>query len=189
MRGQAASWKGPHGKELRHTANIDTSETFWKQIFQPHSSLQITAVLVNFLTATSWETLSQNLQTSYSQIPDPPKLCEIWMFAIKPLFYFCADYVNSCLNYCSCFSNLSFFLFFFSVFLGPHPWHMEVPRLGGGLELQLLAYTTVWAMSAACTAAHSNARSLTHWTGPGMEPTSSWMLVGFVTGEPQQELL
>ena len=29
---------------------------------------------------------------------------------------------------------LVFFSFFF-VFLGPHPWHMEVPRLGIELEL------------------------------------------------------
>ena len=33
-------------------------------------------------------------------------------------------------------------LFFFSVFLGPHPQHMEVPRLGVELELQPPAYTT-----------------------------------------------
>ena len=32
--------------------------------------------------------------------------------------------------------------FFFFVFLGPHPWHMEVPRLGVKSELQLPAYTT-----------------------------------------------
>ena len=31
--------------------------------------------------------------------------------------------------------------FFFSFFLRPHLWHMEVPRPGGQLELQLLAYT------------------------------------------------
>ena len=31
---------------------------------------------------------------------------------------------------------------FFFFFLGPHPWHMEVPRLGVKSELQLLAYTT-----------------------------------------------
>ena len=31
---------------------------------------------------------------------------------------------------------------YLSVFLGPQPWHMEVPRLGVKLELQLLAYTT-----------------------------------------------
>ena len=30
-------------------------------------------------------------------------------------------------------------------FLGPHPWHMEVPRLGAKLELQLPACTTATA--------------------------------------------
>ena len=39
---------------------------------------------------------------------------------------------------------------FFCGFLGLHLWHMEVPRLGVQLELQLPAY------------AHGNARSLTH---------------------------
>ena len=32
------------------------------------------------------------------------------------------------------------------------------------------------------------ARSLTHWARPGIEPVSSWTLVGFVTSEPPQEL-
>ena len=36
-------------------------------------------------------------------------------------------------------------LFHFIIFLGPHPWHMEVPRLGVKLELQLLAYATATA--------------------------------------------
>ena len=40
----------------------------------------------------------------------------------------------------------------FFLFLGPYPWHMEVPRLGVELELQLLAYII----------ADSNAGSLTH---------------------------
>ena len=35
--------------------------------------------------------------------------------------------------------------FWGGVFLGPHPWHMEVPRLGVKLELQLLAYATATA--------------------------------------------
>ena len=34
---------------------------------------------------------------------------------------------------------------FFLYFLGPHPEHMEVPRLGVGWELQLPAYTTATA--------------------------------------------
>ena len=36
---------------------------------------------------------------------------------------------------------------FFLCFLGPHLWHMEVPRLGVQLELQLLTYTTATATS------------------------------------------
>ena len=35
-----------------------------------------------------------------------------------------------------------FFFFFFFLLLGLHPWHMETPRLGVELELQLLAYAT-----------------------------------------------
>ena len=38
-----------------------------------------------------------------------------------------------------------FFFSFFLVFLGPHPQHMEVPRLGVESELQLLARTTATA--------------------------------------------
>ena len=39
---------------------------------------------------------------------------------------------------------VSHFCFVFCI-LGPHPWHMEVPRLGVESELQLLAYTTATA--------------------------------------------
>ena len=52
--------------------------------------------------------------------------------------------------------SLSFFLFF--VFSGPHLWHMEVPRLGVKLELQLLALTTAAAtldLSRVCDLHHS----------------------------------
>ena len=42
--------------------------------------------------------------------------------------------------YCICI-----ILLFCFVFLGPHLWHMEVPRLGVELELQLPAYTTATA--------------------------------------------
>ena len=44
-------------------------------------------------------------------------------------------------------------------------------------------------MSVTYTTAHSNARSLTHWVRPGIEPMSSWILVGFITTEPWQELV
>ena len=64
------------------------------------------------------------------------------------------------------------------VFLGRHPQHMEVLRLGAELELQLPAYAT----------APSNAGSLTHGVRPGIEPASSWILVRFVSTEPWKEL-
>ena len=31
--------------------------------------------------------------------------------------------------------------------------------------------------------------TLTHWVGPGIEPVSSWILVRFITAEPEGELL
>ena len=61
--------------------------------------------------------------------------------------------------------NLLFFSFlFFSfpsflVFLEPHLWHMEVPRLGVQSELQLPAYTTAtatWGPSRVCNLQHSS---------------------------------
>ena len=49
-------------------------------------------------------------------------------------------------------------IFFFG-FLGLHPWHMEVPRLGVGWELQLPAYTTAtatWDPSHVCDPHHDS---------------------------------
>ena len=52
-------------------------------------------------------------------------------------------------------------------FLGLHLWHMEVPRLGVKMQLQLPARTTpqqrqIGAKSVTYTTAHCNAGSLTH---------------------------
>ena len=43
-------------------------------------------------------------------------------------------------------------------------------------------------MSANYTTAHGNTGSLTHWARPGIESASSWILVRFLSSEPQQEL-
>ena len=65
---------------------------------------------------------------------------------------------------------------------------MEAPKLGVELELcASLGHSHSNARS--YTTAHDNTRSLTHWWRPGIEPTSSWILVGFVTTEPWQEIL
>ena len=47
--------------------------------------------------------------------------------------------------------------FFFFLLLGPHPWHIEVPRLGVQSELQLLAYATAtWDPSLVYNLHHSS---------------------------------
>ena len=59
-----------------------------------------------------------------------------------------------------CHTRLLFFVCVgFFCFLGPHLWHMEVPRLGLKSELQLLAYATATAtsdLSRVCDLHHSS---------------------------------
>ena len=77
--------------------------------------------------------------------------------------------------------------------LRPHRKHIDVPRLGVESELHLPAYTTaranpIRAESATYTTAHRNSRFLTHWSRPGIEPVSSWILVRFLSTELRWEL-
>ena len=86
------------------------------------------------------------------------------------------------------------YYYYYFVFLGSCLQHMEVPRLGAELELQLPAYAPATAtqdQSHFCnfTRAHGNTGSLTHWTRPGIKLASSHILVGFIIAEPQWELL
>ena len=83
---------------------------------------------------------------------------------------------------------------FFFFFLGPHLQHMEVPRLGTELELQLLTYPQpqqcwIRSVSSTYTTAHSNAGSLTHWARPGIKYVSPWILVGIVNCWATRETL
>ena len=78
-----------------------------------------------------------------------------------------------------CFVFLFCFVLSF-VFLGTHLRHMEVPKLGVVSKLHLPVYATAkpdQSYAATC----SNARSLTHRMRPGIEPTTSWILVRFLT--------
>ena len=70
---------------------------------------------------------------------------------------------------------------------------MEVPRLEVELELQLLAYTTATATEYLSHIGdlyhiHGHIGSLTQWERPGIKRESSWILAGFVSAEPWQEL-
>ena len=62
-----------------------------------------------------------------------------------------------------------FIIIIILLFLGPHLWHMEVPRLGVELELQLLAYATDTEMpdpSHVCDLHHSS------WQCQNLNPLS-----------------
>ena len=79
------------------------------------------------------------------------------------------------------------------IFLGLHPRHMEVSRLGVELELQLPAYTTATATldpSHICDLHHSSRQCqiLNPLSKARDQPVSSWILAGFVTTKPQWEL-
>ena len=83
---------------------------------------------------------------------------------------------------CMYFLLACFFLVLFCFcFLGLHLRHMEVPRLGVESELQLVAYATATATT--------RPGPLTPCARPGIEPASAWILVRFVSTEPQQEFL
>ena len=91
-----------------------------------------------------------------------------------------------------CVFHISFLLFFF-FYLGLHLKHMEVCRLWVKSELQLPAYTTataMWDPSQVCNLHHSSwqRQTLNPRARPGMEPATSWFLVGSVkTNAPRRE--
>ena len=73
----------------------------------------------------------------------------------------------------------SFLAGFFLVFLGPHPRHVELPRLGADLSYSRRPMPQpqqgqIQAVSVPYTVAHANAWSFTRWARPGIEPKTSW---------------
>ena len=85
---------------------------------------------------------------------------------------------------------MSIYLFIF-VFLGPHPWHMEVPRLGVEQELQLPACATATATldpSRVFDLHHSSLQcQILNPLSEGRYRTRN-LLVRFVSAAPRQEL-
>ena len=101
----------------------------------------------------------------------------------------CRSSLKKCLGKSS--TDLLFYLYFyFLVFLGPHWWHMEVPRLGVESELQKLTYTTATALrdpSHICDLHHSSLQCLTlNPLSEARDQTHLLMdiLVRFITAEP-----
>ena len=72
----------------------------------------------------------------------------------------------------------SYFIFYLFIYLQPHLWHMEVPRLGVELELQLRTMPQpqqrqIPISSSTYTSACNNTGSLTHWVRWRIKPESS----------------
>ena len=87
--------------------------------------------------------------------------------------------ILTCCLFMKFLSNFFFFFFFFC-FLGLCPQNSCLPT-------PQPQQCWIQAASMTYTTADSNAGSLTHWTRPGFEPASSWLLVGFISTAPQQE--
>ena len=85
------------------------------------------------------------------------RLNKYMLFKYFPPFCRMTFHSVDCL-FCCAEGFKSFNFFFFFVFLGSHPQHVEVPRIGVQLELQLLATP-------------ATARSPTHWARPGRDQT------------------
>ena len=101
----------------------------------------------------------------------------LWEF---PCIDICWKIVVTFCHICFFVCLFAFFLSFL-FFLGPFPWHIEVPsRSCSCLPTPGPQQHGIWAMSATYTTDHGNAGSLTHWAGPGIESATSWFLVGFL---------
>ena len=113
-------------------------------------------------------------------------LClDVWLISLTLIF----SGFRSSLGLWSQFHRNYFFpdifIYFFLLFLGPHPWHMEVPRLGVQSELQLPAYTTATATRGpSCIFDLHHSFRQHQIRNPRSEArdrtASSWILVGLV---------
>ena len=87
--------------------------------------------------------------------------------------------------------NITIFFFLFRtspMAYGGSPARGPVRAIAAGLYHSQPQQCRIWAMSAAYTTAHGNAWSVTHWKRPGIEPTTSWSLVGFISAAQWREL-
>ena len=80
----------------------------------------------------------------------------------------------------------------FVCFLGPHLQHMEVPRLGVELELQLLTYTTATAtcdLNHVCDLPHTSLQcQILNPISEARNQTHNRMVIRFVSAAPWQQL-
>ena len=118
-----------------------------------------------------------------------------WRLSLAIRFYtapVCRGFLSFFLSFLPSFPPPFLLLSF--IFLGLPLWHMEVPRLGVHSELQLPAYTTATAMRDLSHTRNRDHSSRQHQILNPLSkardrPSSSWILVRFVTADPWWELL
>ena len=89
--------------------------------------------------------------------------------------------LKSCFTYCAFFFAFFFFCLFraASMAYGGSQARSPIGAIATGLR-QSHSNSRIWAASMIYTTAHGNVGSLNHWARPGIEPATSWFLVGFV---------
>ena len=100
-------------------------------------------------------------------------------FQKKTLFHISIHSIKDTGSLFLCYKvhSLYIYIFFFRLF-----------RVAPAACWSFQARGRIIAVAAGLCHSHSNARSLTHWARPGIEPTSSWILLGFLTTAPSREL-
>ena len=106
---------------------------------------------------------------------------------IIPFFLMAEQYSIVYMHSSSLSSSLSVLFFFFLLFRATPTAHKSPQGSNQSCSCQPQPQG-IWATSETYTTAHGNAKSLTHWAGPGIEPTTSQSLVEFIPTEPQWEL-
>ena len=142
-------------------------------------SLSLSSFSQNSLCQTVWVRLTpENSLSLFSRKIDDilSSSCYILGTKIAEVFQMVVKFVTQILKT---------FFFFFLFMVAPVAYGSSQDRGGTKLQPQ---QCQIPALSVIYTTAHSNGRSLTDWARPGMEPASSWILIRFVTTEPQWEL-
>ena len=80
------------------------------------------------------------------------------------------------------------YLFIYFLFRATPTAHESSQAKGSNQSYSCRLQPRIRAASATDATAQGSAGSLTHWSRSGMEPASSWILVGLVATAPQREL-
>ena len=119
---------------------------------------------------------SENASSKGSEVENlilPEAILSLWLVKGFQIWWSSSIYIPS-LFFFLIFSFVFCFLFF---------------RAAGAANGSSQARGRIRATAASLYPSHSNAGSLTHWVRPGIEHTSSQILVRFVSPEAQRELL